>query len=142
MTSRTSKCTVEQIFIALSWHRGVTVRNIDREGGVIYVPTRSVRDGQVQMNLYRLPDGRLALPTYSSLTELISCCGSAQTWAAYDTQGVSELRRLTDIDVFLLDAKLPDELKQFGRPVSDEVESSAPRSWLQDPLGRESRKRR
>ncbi|WP_338109532.1 SAV_915 family protein [Rhodococcus zopfii] len=40
-----------------------------------------------------LPDGRLALPAYTSLPELIRCCGPRQAWMSVDSAGLQEIHR-------------------------------------------------
>ncbi|MBH0119632.1 hypothetical protein I0Q12_08915 [Rhodococcus sp. CX] len=101
-------------------------------GEILYVPTRR-RDGsgQVQLEMRALPDGRLALPAYTSLPELTRCCGPRQAWMGVDSAGLQEIHRTTGYDVVLLDGKQPPP-----PPPSLEDEFTQPRSWLRDPLGR------
>lgn len=97
---------------------------------ILYVPTRR-RDGsgQIRLEMRTLPDGRLALPAYTSLRELVRCCGPRQPWMGVDSTGLQEIHRTTGYDVVLLDARQPP-------PPPPEDESGPPRSWLQDPIGR------
>ncbi|NLV81279.1 MAG: SseB family protein [Rhodococcus sp.] len=99
---------------------------------VLYVPTRR-RDGsgQVRLEMRTLADGRLALPAYTSLQELVRCCGPQQPWMGIDSAGLEQIHRTTGYDVVLLDARQPPP-----PPPSTDDGYRRPRSWLQDPLGR------
>jgi hypothetical protein len=99
---------------------------------MLFVPTRR-RDGsgQVLLETRALPDGRLALPAYTSLPELTRCCGPRQAWMGVDSAGLREIHRTTGYDVILLDGKQPPP-----PPPPSEDEYTQPRSWLRDPLGR------
>ncbi|TCN52190.1 hypothetical protein EV641_10866 [Rhodococcus sp. SMB37] len=95
---------------------------------ILYVPTRR-RDGsgQVQLEMRTLLDGRLALPAYTSLQELVRCCGPRQAWMGVDSAGLQEIHRTTGYDLILFDARQP--------PPPPEDEYDPPRSRLQDPIG-------
>ncbi|WP_280761589.1 SAV_915 family protein [Prescottella agglutinans] len=83
------------------------------------------------MELRRLPDGRLALPAYTSLDQLVNCCGGHQPWAAVDDDGLREVRRSTGYDVVLLDAELPPEhWHRRLEAVDEESGAHLPQSWL------------
>ncbi|MFD6859406.1 SAV_915 family protein [Rhodococcus sp. NPDC060090] len=100
---------------------------------ILYVPTRR-RDesGQVQLEMRTLLDGRLALAAYTSLQELVRCCGPRQPWMGVDSAGLREIHRNTGYDLVLLDAAQPPP----PPPSATEDESRRPRGWLQDPIGR------
>ncbi|KSZ58134.1 hypothetical protein Z045_13075 [Rhodococcus pyridinivorans KG-16] len=93
---------------------------------VLYVPIRR-RDssGQVRLEMRTLPDGRLALPAYTSLEELVRCCGTQQPWMGVDNTGLQEVHRTTGYDVVLLDGRQPPP-----PPIEDDDRP------FEDPLGR------
>lgn len=99
---------------------------------VLYVPVVSRPGAAAHVELRRLPDGRLALPAYTSLEQLVNCCGPHQPWGAVDDAGLREVRRATEYDVVLLDAKLPPEYRKQDDsvPVDDEPGGHLPTSWL------------
>ncbi|MFD6893963.1 SAV_915 family protein [Rhodococcus sp. NPDC060086] len=100
---------------------------------ILYVPTRR-RDGsgQIRLEMRTLPDGRLALPAYTSLQELIRCCGPRQAWMGVDRTGLQEIHRATGYDLVLLDAAQPPP----PPPPAAEDEYGRSRSRLQNPIGR------
>lgn len=99
---------------------------------ILYVPTRRRdKSGQVRLEMRTLPDGRLALPAYTSLQELVRCCGPRQPWMGVDSAGLQEIHRTTGYDVVLLDARQPPP-----PPSTAEDECRRSRGWLQDPIGR------
>lgn len=96
---------------------------------VLYVPIRRRDDsGRVRLEMRTLPDGRLALPAYTSLQELVRCCGPQQPWMGVDSAGLQEIHRTTAYDLVLLDARQPP-----APPAADEYRPTE--SFLQDPLG-------
>lgn len=105
---------------------GGTTESGDSMSDVLYVPIRR-RDssGQVELEMRTLPDGRLALPAYTSLEELVRCCGPRQPWMGVDSTGLREIHRTTGYDVVLLDGRQPPPPR-----VEDEDRP------FEDPLGR------
>ncbi|CAM2954466.1 SAV_915 family protein [Prescottella defluvii] len=103
-----------------------------RRRNVLYVPVTGRPGAAAHLELRRLPDGRLALPAYTSLQQLVSCCGPHQPWGAVDDDGLREVGRATGYDVVLLDAKLPPEhwKKDASVHVDDEPGDHLPPSWL------------
>ena len=99
---------------------------------VLYVPVAGRPGAAAHLELRRLPDGRLALPAYTSLEQLVSGCGPHQPWGAVDDDGLREVRRATGCDVVLLDAKLPPDQWRRESPadVDDEPGDQLPPSWL------------
>jgi len=97
---------------------------------VLYVPIRR-RDGsgQIELEMRTLPDGRPALPAYSSLQELVRCCGPQQPWMGVDSPGLQEVHRTAGYDMVLLDTRQPP-------PPPDEDEDHPSEYLLDDPLGR------
>ncbi|WP_277370747.1 SAV_915 family protein [Rhodococcus rhodochrous] len=91
---------------------------------VLYVPIRR-RDssGQVRLEMRTLSDDRLALPAYTSLKELVRCCGPQQPWMGVDRRGLQEIHRTTRYDVVLLDGRQPppppveDDDRPFENPL-------------------------
>lgn len=104
----------------------------DSVGEILFVPTRRRGSAEdVLLEMRTLSDGRLALPAYTSLPELIRCCGPRQAWMGVDSAGLREIHRTTGYDLVLLDGKQPPP-----PPPPSEDEYTQPRSWLRDPLGR------
>ena len=105
---------------------GGTTESGDSMSDVLYVPIRR-RDssGQVRLEMRTLSDDRLALPAYTSLEELVRCCGPRQPWMGVDGRGLQEVHRTTGYDVVLLDGRQPPP-----PPAEDEDRP------FEDPLGR------
>ncbi|MEV0947132.1 SAV_915 family protein [Rhodococcus sp. NPDC049939] len=104
-------------------------------GGVLYLPMlpRSA-SGQVQLELRTLPDGRLALPAYTSPAQLARCCGEGQPWGAVNSDGLDEIKSSTGYDVVLLDAEMPPGSRREVAPDDrddEEPGSHIPMSFLQ-----------
>lgn len=103
----------------------------DQRFDVLYVPVVGRPGAAAHLELRRLPDGRLALPAYTSLDQLVSCCGAHQPWAAVDDDGLREVARATRYDVVLVDAQLPVEHRHRKREVvHEEPGDHLPQSWL------------
>lgn len=105
---------------------------------VLFVPTRP-RDGSGSslLEMRTLTDGRLALPAYTSLERLTSCCGPQQPWIAIDAHGLRETENDTGYEVVLLDAAMP--VSEQKHTSLDDDGDSPPASWLHNPMGRKSR---
>ncbi|WP_328442884.1 SAV_915 family protein [Amycolatopsis sp. NBC_00438] len=84
------------------------------EAAPVYLPAqRLVRpDEPVPVEVRALPDGTRALLAYSSLKQLIACCGEHQPWAQVRGRDVHEHQRDCDADVILWDHALPSELQR------------------------------
>ncbi|WP_072689113.1 SAV_915 family protein [Rhodococcus marinonascens] len=110
-----------------------------RAEGLLYVPTLPrTGSGQVQLELRTLPDGRLALPAYTSRIQLTKCCGDGQPWGAVNSEGLDEIQRSTGCDVVLLDAEMPAGSRRESAPYDpyeEDLDSHIPTSFLQEPYG-------
>lgn len=82
------------------------------------------------LDVRELTDGRVALPVYSSLERLISCCGHSQPWVPFRSAQLPELARGGGFEVVVLDAAVPPELRASAAGAARAVERD-PR-W-QDP---------
>jgi hypothetical protein len=103
---------------------------------VLFVPARPRNPAsQVELELRTLPDGRLALPVYTSLGSLVRCCGQHQPWGAVDAAGFTTLKDTLGFDIALVDARIPPEYQhrapEIGTADVDDDEAIG-RSWLQD----------
>ena len=87
-------------------HRGGSSR--------LYIPLQPPAGATTRtVDLRLLPDGRVGLPAYTSLTSLLRNCGSAQPWGLIDERGLAQIRASADIDIVLLDGELPLQDKRF-----------------------------
>ncbi|RVW02278.1 hypothetical protein EF834_11690 [Rhodococcus spongiicola] len=106
---------------------------------MLYVPMLPRNgSGQVQLELRTLPDGRLALPGYTSLNRLTQCCGKGQPWGAIDSGGLDDIKRMTGYDVVLLDAEMPSGSRRDTVPYAQDEEEPGghlPASFLEEPYG-------
>lgn len=112
--------------------------------GLLYVPTRP-RDATdtVRLEMRTLPDGRLAVMVYTSLTQLTKCCGPRQPWMAVDDRGLSEVQALTGYDLVMVDVSIPLEpVHVADDEVDDDLGEHIPRSFLHNPVGRAKRRKR
>jgi len=108
----------------------------DKRGGILYVPIAGRPGTAAHLELRRLPDGRLALPAYTSLDKLVNCCGPHQPWGAVDDDGLRQVRRSTGYDVVLLDAAFPPEHRKRQLEIfEEEAGSHLPSSWLSREWG-------
>lgn len=102
---------------------------------LLFVPTRPRRRGEgIGVELRSLPDGRRAIPVYTSLERLVDCCGRYQPWVAVDAQGFRSIEIQTKFDLALVDARIPVEHQNSREALDEEPWSDAPRSWMGSPL--------
>lgn len=95
----------------------------------LYVPLQpSAETAARTVDLRILPDGRVGLAAYSSLTSLVQNCGNGQPWGLVGERGLAEIRASAEIDVVLLDAALP----LADRPIR--ADRSTPDTYMTDPL--------
>ncbi len=78
----------------------------DVDPGQVYVPA-TVTDTDVEFELRRTADGRLALPVYSTLEDLKHFCGPEQPWVGIAVDRVDECVGLCGADVVVWDARMP-----------------------------------
>jgi hypothetical protein len=76
---------------------------------VLYVPVRSVPAGEqdLELELSRLTDGRVAALAYTSLDRLVAACGATRPWALLPTAQLGRLHDEGTVDVIALDPELP-----------------------------------
>lgn len=77
----------------------------------VFLPSERVEPGDEQARLVlRLVNGTvLVLPAYSSLDELVRCCGPDQPWVAMRTDDVDALTADLGAGMVLLDTAFTDE---------------------------------
>lgn len=80
---------------------------------MVYLPSQRVAEGddEVQLELRRLVDGRLAVVAYTTRERLIQGCGESQPWVLLPTRVLEEYRERLGIEAVVLDAELPPELR-------------------------------
>ena len=88
-------------------------------GDVAYVPTvRELSPGEENAVLKLLSyssTGQLAVLAYSSLEQLVRCCGDRQPWVAFRTERIDALPGVAGADVLLWDEDLPaDQRMEAG----------------------------
>lgn len=95
----------------------------------LYVPLQpSEGTASRTVDLRIMPDGRVGLAAYTSLTSLVQNCGNGQPWGLVDEHGLAEIHESAEIDVVLLDAALPLPDRRIR------VASSTPGTYMTDPL--------
>jgi hypothetical protein len=79
----------------------------------LFVPARPVINPgeEVFAELRRLSDGRLALLAYTSLPELVGCCGEHQSWVSFPASWLERLREKCRFDAVALNLPLPPEAR-------------------------------
>ncbi|MFD4179707.1 SAV_915 family protein [Rhodococcus sp. NPDC058514] len=99
---------------------------------VLFVPTRPHdASGRVQLELRTLPDGRVALPVYTSIPSLVRCCGPHQHWGALGGSGFDQVKAATGFDVALVDARIPDAHRRQQPEPGQADDEALPDSWLE-----------
>lgn len=84
-------------------------------GDLAYVPTQvelSPGDENATLKLATTTDGELAALAYSSLEELVRCCGDQHPWVSFRTERIDALPSVTGADVLLWNEELPPELRR------------------------------
>ncbi|MGH3907700.1 MAG: SAV_915 family protein [Pseudonocardiaceae bacterium] len=83
---------------------------------MVYVPAQRVaRDGEAQLELRRLVDGRLVAVTYTTLERLVQGCGERQPWVLLPTPVLERYRDELGIEAVVLDAELlPERRHDLG----------------------------
>lgn len=80
---------------------------------VLYVPARQ-EDGlaEVDLELSRLTDGRVAALAYTSLDRLVGACGAGQPWALMPSRQLMEMQAAGAFAVVALDPEVPAGLRK------------------------------
>lgn len=86
----------------------------------VFVPARP---GPI-LDVRELDDGRPALPVYSSIERLVTCCGHGQPWMLVSAAVLPELQRSGAFEVVVLDAPVPRDLRDVD-PGWDDPGSAA-----------------
>lgn len=75
----------------------------------VYVPVAAAQPDQAEtgFELRRLDDDRTALAVYSSLDQLVECCGAGQPWYLLHRTGALYLRDRLAADLLILDLPIP-----------------------------------
>lgn len=84
------------------------------EAAPVYLPAQRVvrPDEQAPIEVRAMEDGARALLAYSTLDQLISCCGGHQPWAKIRGGDVHDIQRQCEADIVLWDHALPEELRR------------------------------
>lgn len=77
---------------------------------IVYIPCERIeaKDREARVELRQDGDERLVMLAYSSLEELVRCCGNAQPWIGVRTDRVSQVQLETGAEAILWDLHLPD----------------------------------
>jgi hypothetical protein len=84
-------------------------------GDLAYVPTEvelSPGDENATLKLATTTDGELVALAYSSLEELVRCCGDRHPWVAFQAERINALPGVAGADVLLWNEELPPELRR------------------------------
>lgn len=82
---------------------------------VLYLPCRpGASEGDAEIEMRQLDDGRVALLAYTALDRLAHCCGPHQPWVLYRTEELSALRQASPYDNVVMDQELPRDLWHTG----------------------------
>lgn len=86
--------------------------------GRLYVPSRRAAPGseEIELELRRLADGRLAMLAFSRLDLLVAGCGESQPWVLVPQERLPAARAAAGVDIVLLDVALPAQLRHDGGP--------------------------
>ncbi|SEB45678.1 hypothetical protein SAMN04489727_1902 [Amycolatopsis tolypomycina] len=84
------------------------------EAAPVYLPAQRVvrPDQQAPVETRALADGTRAVLAYSTLEQLIACCGEHQPWAQVRGRDMHDIQQQCEADVVLWDHALPDELRR------------------------------
>lgn len=83
---------------------------------VVLVPSLRVQPGdeQAQLVLRQVDDDLLVLPAYSSIDELVRCCGPDQPWVALPADTADEVAAQAGAATVLLDTVFTDPEPEAG----------------------------
>lgn len=75
----------------------------------VFIPAASEPDeyGHAEIQLRRTDEGELALPVFTSVENLVTCCGEDQAWVAFSPLSLSDLLAATGADGIAQDVELP-----------------------------------
>jgi hypothetical protein len=78
---------------------------------LVFIPTQRVRggDGQAQLQLREMVDGRKAVLIYTSLELLVTGCGRQQDWIAAPVEALERLQSIAGFDVIAVNVELPGD---------------------------------
>lgn len=65
--------------------------------------------------MWRMPDGRLALPVFSDLDTLVASCGERQPWMLLPVERLSSLQNELGFDGVVIDVPLIPKQRSPGR---------------------------
>ncbi|MGW0890461.1 SAV_915 family protein [Saccharopolyspora sp. NPDC002578] len=74
----------------------------------VFVPTGSEpdEDGHAEIQLRRTDEDELALPVFTSVEMLVTCCGEDQPWVAFSAESLPDLLAATGADGIAQDVEL------------------------------------
>lgn len=75
------------------------------------VPGESGTSAEASIELRNTPDGSIALVAFSSLEQLVECCGEKQHWVRVSTEHLPKLHAHKPYDLIMLDSPLPEGLR-------------------------------
>lgn len=84
----------------------------------VFIPSLRVTAGTDRFwpELRRLVDGRLALPVYTSVGDLVDACGPHQPWVAVPVEALERLREQTVVDTIAVNVPIPPEARHGVDP--------------------------
>lgn len=93
------------------------------EGVAIYILCDRVgaQDREAQIELHEDGNGRLVMLAYSSLEELVGCCGEAQPWISVQLPDVGRVQGDCGADAVLWDISLSQDVRRTGSAEGNEL---------------------
>lgn len=105
---------------------------LDFEGtaATVFIPSLRVVAGTDRCwpELRRLVDGRLALPVYTSVGDLVEACGPDQPWVAVPVESLERLREQAVVDTIAVNMSIPPEVRHGIDPEYDTFPGK-PEEW-------------
>lgn len=77
----------------------------------VFIPTADMPDeqGEAEIQLRRTDQDELALPVFTSVANLVACCGEGQAWVVFRAETLPELVAATGATGIAQDQELPQE---------------------------------
>lgn len=96
----------------------------------VFIPSLRVVAGTDRFwpELRRLVDGRLALPVYTSVGDLVAACGPHQAWVAVPVEALEWLREQAVVDTIAMNVPIPPDARH-GIDPEYETFPGRPEEW-------------
>ncbi len=91
------------------------VADTESEPSVVYLPCqRPMRSGERDstLQLRRTDQGEFALPVFTSVDNLVTCCGEQQAWISINTTDLDGIAAQAGADGIAVDTPMPGDEQQ------------------------------